>query len=224
MRHGLFHPISLAVLVAVTLALFVADAAAAMPSGHVYPAIDTAASTADYSKTPQRASYVILQSWETKRMHELKAASPSLKVLVYKNLAFSTAANAGGSSTGVSTNEAPDSWYLKDTSGQRFASGGYNWLWAMDIGNTEYQRKWADNVVSELETKGWDGVFVDDCNATMKYAYDPSKVAKYPNDAAYSAAMESAISYIGPRVQGAGKLAIPNFAAGWSTQTPTITG
>jgi Hypothetical glycosyl hydrolase family 15 len=67
--------------------------------------------------------------------------------------------------------------------------------------------------VSELETKGWDGVFVDDCNATMKYAYDPSKVAKYPNDAAYSGAMESAISYIGPRVQAAGKLAIPNFAA-----------
>src|SRR6185312_9288536 len=46
----------------------------------------------------------------------------------------------------------------------------------------------------------------------MKYSYEPSKVAKYPNDASYAAAMESALAYIGPRIQARGKLAIANFA------------
>jgi hypothetical protein len=46
----------------------------------------------------------------------------------------------------------------------------------------------------------------------MKYSYEPSKVAKYPTDAAYSAAMESALAYIGPKIQARGKLAIANFA------------
>lgn len=212
MSHRTFRPLSVMALVTAAFVIFAVSARAAMPSGHVYPAMDTAASTADYSKTPQRTSYVILQAWETKRLKELKAANPSVKVLVYKNLAFSGPASSGGNSTGVSTSEAADGWYLKNSSGQRFVSEGYNWLWAMDVGNPEYQKKWAENVVNELGAKGWDGVFIDDCNATMKYAYEPSRVAKYPNDSTYSAAMESAVSYIGPRITASGKLAIANFA------------
>jgi hypothetical protein len=189
-----------------------ASGAGASPLGHVYPAIDSNASTADYSNTPHHDSYVILQSWETKRLHELKAANPALKVLVYKDLAFSAPSSAAGSSTGVATGEAQPSWFLKNTGGQNFTSEAYDWLWAMDIGSAEYQHKWAENVIAEVESQGWDGVFMDDANASMKYAYDPSKVAKYPDDASYSAAMESALAYIGPAIQAHGKLAIANFA------------
>ena len=83
----------------------------------------------------------------------------------------------------------------------------------MDVGSPDYQKRWAANVTAELDTQGWDGVFLDDSNPTMKYATNPSEVAKYPSDAAYTAAMESALAYVGPAIQSHGKLAISNFAA-----------
>ena len=196
------------------VALFAVSAgtAAAGPLGHVVPALDSASSSAEY--TAHRDNYVILQAWETQRMHELKAANPNVKVLVYKELAFGgpgTGTDAT-SASGVSASEAPESWFLKNTSGDKFTSWSYDWLWAMDVGSQAYQQRWYENVIGELEGEGWDGVFLDDANASMKYSYEPSKVAKYPSDAAYSAAMESALAYIGPKIQARGKLAIANFA------------
>jgi hypothetical protein len=189
-----------------------AAGAAASPLGHVVPALDSAAAGAEYA--PHRDNYVILQAWETGRLRELKAANPNTEVLVYKNLAFSGpgAGTDGTSASGVGTAEAPESWFLKNTAGSRFTSGSYDWLWAMDVGSAAYQQRWYENVIGEVVAKGWDGVFIDDANASMKYAYDPAKVAKYPTDAAYSAAMESALAYIGPKIQARGKLAIANFA------------
>jgi hypothetical protein len=200
-------------LVSATTMLALASSAGAVPTvSHTYPAFDSAAATANYSQTATHEAYVVLQGWETKRLHELKSQNPSLDVLVYKNLSFA-AESRGISSTGVATQEAPDEWFLKNLQGERIASNGYKWLWAMDVGSPEYQKRWYENVIGELESQGWDGVFLDDANPTMKYAYDPSQVAKYPNDTAYSAATESALAYIGPRIQAHGKLAIANFAA-----------
>ena len=45
----------------------------------------------------------------------------------------------------------------------------------------------------------------------MLYHYDVGRVAKYPSDAAYSAATGSALAFIGPRLRAQGKLVIPNF-------------
>ncbi|HTT94697.1 MAG TPA: putative glycoside hydrolase [Solirubrobacterales bacterium] len=189
-----------------------AGAATAGPLGHVVPALDGAASSAEY--TPHRDNYVILQAWETRRLHELKAANPNVKVLVYKDLAFSGpgAGSDATSASGVGVSEAPEAWFLKNTGGRKFTSEAYEWLWAMDVGSAAYQQRWYENVIGEVESAGWDGVFIDDANASMKYAYDPAKVAKYPNDASYAAAMEAALAYIGPKVQARGKLAIANFA------------
>jgi putative glycosyl hydrolase-like family 15 (GHL15) protein len=204
------------------LTLAMCATAVASPVGHALPALDSAASSANYSQTATHQSYVILQAWETKRMQELHSQNPALKVLVYKNLGFAAEKKASSSSTGVTTQEAEtqSQWFLKNLQGERISSNGYNWLWAMDVGDPAYQQRWADNVIAELEAQGWDGVFIDDPNPTMKYAYDPSQVAKYPSDTAYSAAMESALSYIGPRIQSRGKLAIANFAT-WVEYTST---
>jgi hypothetical protein len=194
-----------------------ADAA---PAGHVFSAIDTAASIPNYGTAATRNGYVVLQAWQTQKMEELHRSNPNVKVLVYKNLGFSAsgATPEGTSPSGVAYGEAKPSWFLKNTSGQNFTGEGFPWLWAMDIGSREYQEKWTQNVVSELTSKGWDGVLLDDASATMKYHYNPSAIAKYPSDASYAAAMESALAYIGPRIQAAGKLAIPNFAT-W-VETP----
>ena len=213
--------------------LFLATAAAALTLsggvaqaetvGHVFPAMDTAATIPSYAQTASRNDYVILQAWETQKLKSLKAANPNVRVLVYKNLAFSAElpdSHNGGSPSGVLYSEAPDSWFLRDrSSGQRFTSDGFGWLWAMDIGSPDYQRAWAANVIAEMNSEGWDGVFLDDANATMKYHHPVDQVGKYPSDASYSAAMGTALAYIGPAVRAAGKLAIPNFAA-W-VEAPT---
>ena len=204
-------------LVTAAVLVLPAQAVAADPvAGHLRYAIDTAAKTADYSATPARDDYVILQSGEVARMKALKLANPSLKVLMYKDVAAMVERDQwGGVSTGVATQDAathPD-WYLLNTSGQRFTFWNYSWMWAADIGNPGYQAKWADNVISQLQRDGWDGVFMDDTNPTITYHYTVSAVAKYPTDAAYGQAMGSAVASIGPRVRAAGKLIIANMGA-----------
>jgi Hypothetical glycosyl hydrolase family 15 len=205
----------LPILLAVVSMFGMAVAGTATASvSHVFPALDTAATTT--AQTAGRNEYVVLQAWETGRLHSLKAANPSLEVLVYKNLGFSaqlSPSHTGPAPSGVAYSEAPESWFLKNKSGQSFTSEHYDWLWAMDVGSAAYQQKWADNVIAELTSQGWDGVFLDDASATMKYQYDPSQIAKYPSDASYSAAMGSALASIGPRIRAAGKLAVPNFAS-----------
>lgn len=188
----------------------------ATPSaGNLRIAIDSNPDFSNLSQTAPREQYVVLQAWQLSKLHEIKAASPSTKVLVYKNLSASIRSSNGGfTSTGVSYAEADalhPEWFLKNTAGNRFTFNNYSYLWAMDVGDPGYQQRWAANVVNELNTQGWDGVMLDDTNTTMSYHYDVPQIAKYPSDAAWQSATRSALAYIGPRVQAAGKLAIPNI-------------
>jgi len=204
--------------VSALLAFFVmsACAASAAPTsvaGQVRVAIDSASRSSDFSATAGRNRFVILNEWEQTKMRNLKAANPALKVLMYKDLSFVATGSDGNVNTGVTTAEADanPSWYLQNTSGERFSPSNYDWMWAADVGNPDYQRRWADNVLGKLQTQGWDGVFVDDANPTMRHHYNVAEVAKYPSDAAYGAATGSALAAIGPKLRGAGKLVIPNF-------------
>ncbi len=209
------------------LATLPAAASAAEPAaGHFRYAIDTAAGSADYSLTSAREHVVILQSYQVARMQSLKAANPNLKVLIYKDLSGMVERDQwGGVSTGVATQDAAahPEWFLLNTSGQRFTFRYYNWIWAADIGNAAFQQKWADNVLAEIGTKGWDGVFMDDTNPSMDYHYDVASVAKYPTDAAYQAATGSALAAIGARFRAAGKLVVPNFGF-WKDYPSVING
>ena len=159
-------------------------------------------------------------------MQRLKAANPSLKILIYKDLSGMVERDQwGGVSTGVATQDAAahPEWFLQNTSGQRFTFRYYDWIWAADVGNAGYQQKWADNVLAEMGDKGWDGVFMDDTNPSMEYHYDVARVAKYPTDAAYQAATGSALAAIGARFRSAGKLVIPNFGF-WKDYPAVING
>ncbi|HWH21045.1 MAG TPA: putative glycoside hydrolase, partial [Solirubrobacterales bacterium] len=147
-------------LVTLILALSVGSIAgvsesAAAPAGHIFEAIGSNASFPSAPTSAARNGYVVLQAWQTERMHELKAQNPNLKVLVYKNLGFSSnsVGPEGRYASGVGYQEAKSSWFLKNTSGQQFTGEGYSWLYAMDVGNREYQEKWAANVVGELTSE-----------------------------------------------------------------------
>jgi hypothetical protein len=204
---------ALAAVCALALSLPSPALAGTSAAGHVRYAIDSAAQFS--SDTAARHKVVILQPWQTDEMRTLKAANPGIKVLVYRN--FSMTSSVSGYSSGVTYTEAntshPD-WFLLDSNGQRITSSGWSYLTLMDPGVQSYQQRWADNVISELNTQGWDGVFMDDVNATVKY-HTSAKLAKYPTDADYQAAVRSGLAYIGPRVQAAGKLAVANIGA-WS--------
>ncbi len=184
-------------------------------------AIDSAA--ADFSQTPARSDFVILPEWQVDKLHELKAAKPTLKVLMYKNLSAMMPSVGGEAGTGVTTQEAEThpEWFLLNTGGQRFTFSGFDYLWASDIGNRSYQDRWAANVAADLRADQWDGVFIDDANPTMRYHYDLERVARYPSDAAYSAATGSALAVIGPLLRSQGKLVIPNFGD-WRNYLTTV--
>jgi hypothetical protein len=217
-------------LFATTLALswcslFSPTAGVADVGGHVRLALATPSSFANVATTAKRSSYVVLQAWDGARAAQLKAANPSLTVLMYQN----TSAMAKGSgpngiyASGVGMEQADSahpSWFLKDASGKRITEGGYNWLYMADVGNADYQAAWASNVLARLSDGPWDGVFMDDVNTTAKYHTDPSSIAAYPNDAAYQAATRSLLAAVGPRLRAAGKLAIPNIGS-WS-ENPAV--
>jgi len=159
-------------------------------------------------------------------MRLLKAANPKLKVLVYKNLlASEVPAYKGFSATGVSyeeANPAHPGWFLVDTGGRRFTLRHYPYQWAMDVGNAGYQQRWAENVIAEVKAQGWDGVFIDNVNPTMRYYAEVASVAKYPTDASYAAATQSALAAITPRVRAAHLLVFANFGS-WSDYFATVT-
>jgi hypothetical protein len=188
-------------------------------------AIENAVTTADFSQTPARSSVVVLQEWEKAKLHSLKAANPAIKVLMYKNLSSMLEASPNGNAgTGVTTQEAAShpEWYLTDkTTGKKFNFWGYDYLWAADIGDAGFQKRWADNVGAKLSADIWDGVFVDDTNPTIRYHYTPELVAEYPTDTSYSAATGRALAVIGPALKARGKLVIPNMGA-WRDYRPAV--
>jgi hypothetical protein len=212
--------VRLRLLLALTLMLFALPTVASATVGQLRYAIDSDAAFSSYEESARRYGVVILHAWQQDRLRALKQANPGVKVLVYKNLSFASKDRSfsGEASTGVAADEAErdhPEWFLRNTAGERFASWSYKWLWAMDVGSESYQRRWADNVVFELAAHGWDGVFIDDTNPTMKYHYDPERVARYPSDSAYGAATTSALAHIAPRVRAAGKLVFVNLGS-WS--------
>jgi hypothetical protein len=191
-------------------------------------AIGSEASFPNVAQSAQHNSYVVLQAWEAKRATELKAANPNLKVLVYQNLsAMAQGTGPGGlSSSGVNYAEADNAhpeWFLLNTSGSRISEGGYSWLWMADTSEESYQQQWTSNVIKLLSAGPWDGVMMDDTNTTARYHTEPSSIAKYPTDAAYQGAIGSMLAYAGPRIQAAGKLAVPNMGS-WSEYPEVVEG
>jgi len=205
---------------ALILVLAASSASAATSvAGHLRTMVDNNPDFSNLSVSAQRNNYVILTDAHVDDMRRMKAANPNLKVLVYKNLTGSRTDCVSPNSVctaGVTYQQADSKhpeWFLLNKRGERIRFSDYTDLWAMDVGSVSYQSQWADNVVTEVNRDGWDGVFLDDTNTTMKYHYPASDIAKYPTDAAWQSATQSALAVIGPRIQAAGRLAIANIGS-----------
>ncbi len=170
--------------------------------------------------------YVILNSWDAPMIPALKAANPGLKVLVYKNLAFTVSYGCRNGTdlpyqtTGVGYCDAdqhhPD-WFLTDPSGNRLSAAGYPDAWIMDVGNPAYQSTWVTNVLADVRAGGWDGVFMDDTDADMSWHLNGRTMARYPTGASWRAATRSMLASVGPSLRGAGFLAVANLYTPWDS-------
>lgn len=166
------------------------------------------------------AKVVVFQAWHVAEMLAVKALDPTVNCLVYKDLTAvrqDSAVYNGVSlwSTGLSKQRA-----LADLPGARLLTAGGEWtyrtlwpaLFCMDPANAAYRAAWADTVIAELGTYGWDGVFADDTNAALNAA--PSRPPAYADDATYASATAGFLQYLHGRMQAAGKLLFPNLG-GW---------
>ncbi|MFL5825516.1 MAG: putative glycoside hydrolase [Thermoleophilaceae bacterium] len=195
--------------------------AASVAVSHHRMAINSSAPSGDIATTAKRNSFIFLVPWKTDVAKKLKAANPALKILMYKDASLMSSSSVGGTySSGVGQPEAdkahPD-WFLLTKAGQRFTSWSYSWLWAADIGNAGYQNQFASNVIAELKAHPeFDGVYLDDMNASIRHHHNPSDVMQYPNDTAYSGAMRSFVQTVSPKVHAAGKLVFANMGGTWA--------
>jgi Hypothetical glycosyl hydrolase family 15 len=226
-RHRAIAALFAACLAATLLLALPPTAAPALTAtaGHVRYAIRPEGAWPDPALTARRSQVVILLPWQQALMHRLKAANPKLIVLEYKDLGNSSSYEPvnGFSTDGVSYAQAASAhpgWLLRNRAGQPIACAGFSYLFAMNIGNRSFQQAWTNEVVGELHSQGWDGVFIDNVNPTLRYYTNPADVAMYASDGAYSAAMTAALAYIAPRIHRAGKLVMANIGS-WPSYATT---
>jgi hypothetical protein len=194
--------------------------------------IDTAAKFPQPRRTAARRDIVVLQSNRTADARRLKAHNDRIVVLAYLNLSAMAPAVPSGYSTGVQTHRENSSgkvintgsgyaarqerWFLHDRKGRRFTFRSYDWLWAANIADPGYQRRWASNALRMLEARPeFDGIYIDDVNPTIRYHHDAADVRELPTDEAYTAATGAALAAIVPRIRMLGRLVYANLGA-WS--------
>lgn len=89
--------------------------------------------------------------------------------------------------------EHPD-WFLLDTFGQRISNDGY---YAMDPGNTAFRAFWLERATELQTTQGWDGVFLDNLEASLsKYQKGLALPQRYLSDASLQTAVEGFLAYL----------------------------
>ena len=158
--------------------------------------------------------YIVLNAWDYGMIPALKRANPQVRVLVYKDMS-STRSYASGDAeipTGIDYGWAnanhPD-WFTHK-SGTRIEWSGYSGHWQMNIGMAGYQNQWATNVTSDLAAHGWDGVMIDNANMNPN-GYASLPYDEYSTRQSYQDATRSFLANVGPKLQSAGFLVIPNI-------------
>jgi Hypothetical glycosyl hydrolase family 15 len=173
------------------------------------------------------AKMVAMQAWHVAEMQALKAADPTIRCFVYKDLTavrsdYATYNGVNLWSTGLSKQRVEADFLsarLLDANGVWVAFSGWHELFCMDPASTAYRTAWADTVIAEVQTYGWDGVFADDTNATLS-PY-PGRPTAYPSDAAYGTAVGGFLQYLHGRTLAAGTLLLPNMG-GWHENTTVM--
>jgi hypothetical protein len=112
-------------------------------------------------------------------------------------------------STGVPYNvAAANGWLLKNAAGSYVKNTSYN-MYIGDVGNSGYQRAWAQNVIAFLKSHHNDGAFIDDVLRDIK-SLTGEYPAAYPNQAAWQAAMTLFVKNVGSALRAQGYYTLVN--------------
>jgi hypothetical protein len=159
------------------------------------------------------------------------AALPTAKALTYKGgVDVVDCASADACLGGVTYQEASaNGWLLRDSSGTPVRVGTYG-NYGGAIGNPAFQQRWISNVLARLNSKGLDGVFIDNVTCTPFFTTTPTL---YPDKASFSAAYISFLTAVHAAFQAQGKYMLTNtFCYGpddksannaWWTQVAPLT-
>ena len=116
-------------------------------------------------------------------------------------------------STGVTYREAlANDWLLKDASGAYVMNVEFG-AFVADIGNPAYQRRFIANTLAFVKRTKIDGLFIDDVTGDPEAMSDVYP-AKYPDPAAWEAAMVSFVQTVGKALKSRGYYVLAN-AAKW---------
>ena len=106
----------------------------------------------------------------------------------------------------------PD-WFLQDAGGNRLIFQSYPSARVMDVGNEAYQDAGIAHVVAMAKAAGFDGVFLDDANASLRWVVAGGLTASvsYPTDPAWQAAVYSFFTRVAPQLHAAGLDVVANI-------------
>lgn len=168
-----------------------------------------------------RYRVMVLQSFESALIPRLKARNPGLKVLMYVDMMSSDPRDPTGRSdwAGFTDARAHPDWFLTRRNGKRLVFKHYPTSRVMDVGNTAYQDAGANRVIAQAKTEGFDGVFLDDANASLRWVISGGAAAcvAYPTTARWQGAVYSFLTHVAPQLHAAGLLVVANI--GGSTIT-----
>ncbi len=153
----------------------------------------------DPAVAARRYGLVILNEWNSAWIGPLKAADPSVRVLLYKNSFFlrsdDNTSTVGGFRVGENIDSRHPDWFLKDASGRRIVFRYYPGIdfYAMDWGNLDWREYWGEQAVGRAKALGFDGLFLDDLYTTRYGVLDRS-LARYRSDSALQSAVRGLLA------------------------------
>ena len=142
---------------------------------------------------------MVLQSTNSAEVAALHAANPKLIILMYQHpwVSRSTDPNALTACTSYQGDLAnhPD-WFLRDQNGNPIElPGASRDDYLMDVGNLAYQQACAANAIKLAKQYGFDGVFFDGIEATLRLELPKGiSVPEYPTLTSWQTAMSSLLS------------------------------
>ncbi len=191
---------------------------------NLWYAIGDTPTDAELDAAAGRYDVVILNAWETGALARLRAADPTITVLVYKDLSSTRSySGADGSTadplpTGVpyveADTERPE-WFAVDERGDRIEWDPYPGHWQMAVWEPAYRQRWTDSVVAETVAAGFDGVFADNDFARLRFYSSAVLAGMGDADAAdelIRAGLDAFVTEAGTALRRQGKVLVPNIS------------
>lgn len=158
----------------------------------------------------RRHRYIVLNAKHHTLLGTIRSGNPNVQVFVYKDISSTRdyACRDGQDDdhlpTGVGYCYAMarhQDWFLKDEKGDRLKYESYKGHWQMDVGLGDYLTCWADNVVKETKSLGFDGVYLDNALVAADDYHENKVPRKYPTNQSMQNVYANALSYVHRRLR-----------------------